>query len=198
MMPEQASFEELVGLFTGALENERDSAWRAGDVALRAVESILVPDTLTGVVKLRTRRTAERKLYGALAQAAHCTLARVRQLAQVSGTFGQEQRYPDVPWSLFRSVRTAAIRLNRDPRELLDEVIAQDLGVLAINALGKQPGPTLRAVGTCSDCGAHTSVTLPRRSDGADQAPIHCPVCVAVKWMDQLDGKDAAMIGALS
>ena len=135
-----------------------------------------------------------------MAAAAHCTTARVRQLGQVSGTFGDEQRYPDKAWALFRAVRNAANRNKLDARELLDDAIAKGWGVSELNALGRAVPVEVAASGECDDCGATVRVKIVGQA--AARAEVHalsigCPVCVALAWARGTDGREANLVGSL-
>jgi hypothetical protein len=199
-MTDRASFDELVGMFCGSLDTERGAAWHAGDIVTRALEEIATTDRAGDRPNARAVRSAERRLIGAMAEAAHCTMARVRQLGQVSATFGSEQRYPDKPWSLFRAVRAAAGRNQRDARTLLDEAVANGWGVPDLNAMGRAVPVALALRGDCAVCGSQVRVliqgTAAARAD-VQALVLRCPTCVAAAWEAGSDGRDVPIVGAL-
>lgn len=195
------SFDELVGMFAGAMESERHSAWHAGDIVNRALAEVArgTGDEDTNAGRKAIRR-AQRKLLGAMAEAAHCTTARVRQLGQVSGTFGDEQRYPDKAWALFRAVRNAAIRNKLDARALLDDALAKAWGVSELNALGREVPIELAASGECDECGASVRVKIVGQAAARAEVnalSVGCPVCVALAWARGTDGREASLVGSL-
>lgn len=195
------SFDELVGMFAGAMESERHSAWHAGDIVNRALAEVArgMGDDETKAGRRAIRR-AQRKLLGAMAEAAHCTTARVKQLGEVAATFGTEQRYQDVSWSFFRAVRNAAMRNQLDPRALLDDAIAKAMTVSDLNALGKEVPIELAASGDCAVCGSQVRVKIqgtPAARAEVHQLTIPCPACVALAWLKGTDGREANHVGAL-
>lgn len=192
------SYDDLIGRFTGALDTERDAVWRAGDVVTRALDDLLAALRSERLTKRDYRRTRKTILAG-MAEAGHCTVARVCQLGAVSGAFGTEQRYPECSWTFYRAVLAAAKRTGRDPRELLDEARDRGWHVADLNQLGKEIAAASALREACADCGSTVTVRVEGSTAAAlrELPALPCPTCVARKWRDGADAREARRLGVL-
>ena len=188
------SLDEFLGAFIGALAAGEAGNWRAGDIVVRALGDL----SQQGFVPREyARQRAKLLAMFAMNAPKPCTAARVRQLAAVSGTFGTEQRYPDLTWSYFRAAVQAAHRTQVPARALLDEAVQAEWTIGYLNGLGKKNPEAVRLQATCGVCGMRALLRL--AGAGVEQAfrgaALPCPNCIARAWADSTDGKDAERLG---
>lgn len=189
--------DEIVGAFCGAIELERDGLWRAGDVINRGLEELRQAQEAGKLTKKQYRKH-KRKLLRACASAAHCSQSRVAQLSAVSGAFGMEQRYPDKAWIFFRGVLLAARRVQRDPRELLDEAVQQEWHLRDLAKLGQETPAMVELAERCEPCGARTRVVVEGEPAAAALgAGVRCPVCVERAFVAGQDIGEVPLLGTL-
>jgi len=188
------SLEELLSRAAGCLESEHDALWLFGDLTNEAIEQAKrnAPDP-------RTFRRARAALYRRFASLQKSrTTNFVRQHAERSGTFGVEQRFPDVGFSLYRAVLNAAQRIKQDARHLLDDALAKAWTVGDLNAMGVEPKAITELRAECGDCQARVHIVL-KQTQGRSFVglPLRCPVCAAVAAHDGGDVLESATLGAL-
>jgi len=158
--------QELATLATA----ERACRWSLGDTILSAIRAAANKKARTGIFK-------------AAASILHCSHQTTRVMATVAATFPTAHRHADVPFSVYRAVAQVSARLQRDPLVMLDEVLAGDLGVLAVLRLGEtSPRYTLKA--DCPECGIHWSVTSTFKT-----GEIPCGYCIARMKADKVVGE---------
>lgn len=151
------NLEETLGEFAIALEDSRNANWRIGDMAAEAV------------------KTHGREVVGKLAEVARCSIQRIRQLIYVSKAFGEEVRYPDADWSIYRAVYHAAKRTGQDAVKLLIHVFDNDMSLADIAAIGTNKKTVAKLSKQCDWCNAKVSIS----AEGLAGTKISCPVCLA-------------------
>jgi hypothetical protein len=189
------SLEELLGRASGCLDADHSAMWLFGDLVNAAIDN-----ARPRCPNPRAFRAARSSIYRSFAGLRKSTTtAFVRQYAERSGTFGTEQRLPDVSFSLYRATMNAAKRLNRDARELLDEVLQRDLSVGDVNALGKEEPEEAVLKDECGDCGAEIAIRMRKQGIrvGMVGLVVPCGVCVATAIRDGRDPREAKALGAL-
>lgn len=153
-----ATLEHYLQQFATLLEAERATNWSLGDLVAEAV------------------REFGRGVISKFAEVARCSAERIRQLVRVSVAFPPGARYPDIPWSVYREVEKAAKRMDKHPQEVLQIVLAKELSLADIAALGKESASKARLSKRCDYCNSKVVV----EADGALAGErIYCPVCAA-------------------
>jgi hypothetical protein len=128
----------------------------------------------------------------ALASAAHCTAAHVRNLIDCASAYGVETRYPDVSQALFLECIRAGRRLARKPSDVLDEALREGWHVAVVRQLGRASTLAPKVLdATCAACGAEVRVKLARVGGSA----MPCPECVRRAWENGGDGREAYRLG---
>lgn len=151
------TLEETLSKFAEALEMSRATNWYVGDMAAEAVKN------------------HSKSVIGKLAETARCSCERIRQLICVSKTFGEEVRYPDADWSIYRAVYHAANRTKQDPVKLLIHVFENDMSLADIAAIGTNKKTVAKLSKQCDWCNAKVSIT----AEGLAGTKVSCPVCLA-------------------
>ena len=180
--------------FGGVMTAHEACQWSAGDFVNRGFH--LIADT-TG--DKRERRSKRSEFMRLCAELGVCTKARVYQLARVAGTWGNEQRYGEIPWTIYRATLGAAKRLQRDPRELIEEVRRDSLSVAQINAMGKVTGEKIELRETC-DAGHHVHVWAEGQAASRAQLSergMACPACVILALSEGRDWNEAPILGVM-
>lgn len=160
------TLEETLSRFAEMLELNRASNWTLGDIAAEAV------------------REHGQGVIGKLAEVARCSRERIKQLIRVAVTFGEDLRYPDIEWSVYRTVYHAAKRMDQDPGEVLKHVLEQELSLRDIAALGTDKKTVVRLSKKCEWCGAKVSIS----AEGLAGTKILCPVCLAANEEEKVLG----------
>lgn len=181
------SLEELLQSAADAATGERACLWTQGDVISRALEVY------------GDGKRARSKLLGTFASTLHCTTNRCRQLADVSGSFGTEFRLPTIQWSLYRAIVQAAKRTNRNASEIFEETQEKDWHIAEVNALGRSSRARVLSLSAdCPDCGRHISLRVKAKDAGTlAGVPIACPLCIVQLRQDNLDAREAPVLGNL-
>lgn len=113
---------------------------------------------------------------GKIAEVGRCTKERIRQLISVSVTFPKEKRYPEIDWTVYRAVINASKRLDRNPLEVLDYVLENEMSVAEIASLGIEEKKKVKISKTCGWCGSKITITA---DGGLVGEKVFCPVCLA-------------------
>lgn len=136
-----------------------------------------------------------RELYGVLAEAANCTVARIGQLRDVyvAYTAEERQRCQDMTWALCRAIMQAAHRAGEPVAYVLSIARAENWHIPQATAYAQKPrkgGYRLKAV--CDRCSHDITVRGPLKG-----LAIPCPVCLVTAWLDGDDGKNLGRLGTL-
>jgi hypothetical protein len=114
---------QVLGKWGELLIGERACQWGQGEM-------------LAGL-RAAAGKAGWRQVFGVMAVEGHCTLARLRELADVFESFPTpESRRVDKPWTWHRAVRKAARRLRMDPGDVLADATRWNCGEREIAKLG--------------------------------------------------------------
>ncbi|BDG61911.1 hypothetical protein [Caldinitratiruptor microaerophilus] len=113
-----------------------------------------------------------REVIGKIAEVCQCSRQRVRDLIAVSVTFPEDQRHPDVPWSVYLAAVRAAKRLEMPPQEVLELAMREELSAARVRRLGTKEPYVLRS--TCGRCAARVVVET---DASRGHMPVICPLC---------------------
>ncbi len=160
------TLEETLSRFAEMLELNRASNWTLGDIAAEAV------------------REHGQGVIGKLAEVARCSRERIKQLIRVAVTFDEEQRYPDVDWSVYRAAYYAAKRIEEEPGQVLIQVLERELSLKDIAVLGTGKKTVAKLSKRCEWCGAKVIISV----EGLAGTKILCPVCLAVSGENRVLG----------
>lgn len=177
------SLDELLSCFADALDQERMGRWKAGDIIVTAL-------------KQAGNRRARGKLLRTFASFGHCSTATVRWMAEVSASFEEGMRYPEVNDSFYRAVLRAGRRTDKAPVEILATALKEGWHVSKIEQLGRAPQAEHKAAGRCQCCGAAVSVRV--MLTGRDGFAIPCPVCVVMAWNAGHDSREVDRVAVLA
>jgi len=176
------SWEAEAQDFATALMEHRAGYWLAGDIARRILTAASTDDG---------RKRAQKQL----ANLGHCSVAYVRQLAQLAEAFPEDCRYPDVAQSVYRACLAAGQYTKQPPVRILEQALRHNWHVRRIRAVGREHDAVYKASGQCIACGG----TLRFYRRGTAGLMIPCPGCLADAKHERRSLFDAfVVIGALA
>jgi hypothetical protein len=121
----------------------------------------------------------------------------VRLQVRCFDNFGAEYIKADVAIALYIACLHAGKRTGRPPHEILEEALDKEWHAAEVNALGKSEPETYEFRGECRVHGPVALPKIPPQSGIVRGIALPCPDCVALRWAEESDGRDAERVGVL-
>ena len=164
------SLDDALQIWTVVKTKERQMNWFQGDL----------------LAALLNRFGESETVYGQFASVGWGAKAHLKQVVRVAKAFpDEEERLPEVGWSVYRAVYNASTRTKELPFDILTKALENNWGIKEINRYGKPPDDVIFEMsGECPTCGAVFAIRTTEFIPGE----IKCPVC-ALKGEDTVVGE---------